>query len=114
MSEAKKKKVARDWVYTFELEQGFPIRVNLYIIKYIYYHIRKDESFMDEGAGKKPKSFPIYGNEIPMSRQRFDRINRGERFQLTAAEANDIIERFGIEFKYFRKEAPVMFEIDGI
>lgn len=114
MTEAKKRKVAKDWVYTFDLEQGFPIRVNLYIIKYIYYHIRKAEIFMDVGSGRKPKSFPIYQYVIPISRQRFDRINRGERFQLTAAEANDITEKFGIEFKYFRREAPVLFEISGI
>lgn len=96
-------------------ESGLPIMVNLYIIKYIYYHIKKANQFMDkENEGKKPKAIPIYGKQIPISRQRFDRINKGMPFEISAKEATQITDRFGIGAEYFRKDAPVMFKIEGL
>lgn len=95
---------------------GLSIMINLYVIKYIYYHIDKARCFIDEDErGKKTKSYPIYCTDmLPVSRQRLDRINKGKRFEFSRAEANSITETFGIEMKYFRKDDPIAFEIDGI
>ena len=98
----------------FDRKNGLPIMVNLYVIKYIYYHIKKADCFMDKKKGKKPKAYPIYQNELPISRQRFDRINKGMTFEMSAREATEITGRFGIGAEYFRKDSPVMFEIEGI
>ena len=95
---------------------GLSIMINLYVIKYIYYHIDKARCFIDEDErGKKTKSYPVYCTDmLPVSRQRLDRINKGKRFEFSRAEANSITETFGIEMKYFRKDDPIAFEIDGI
>lgn len=93
---------------------GFPIMVNLYVIKYIYYHIDKASRFIDAEEGRR-KAYPIYGTRmLPVSRQRLDRINKGSKFEFTRAEADSIIEVYGIDMKYFRKDDPVAFQIDGI
>ncbi len=94
---------------------GLPIMINLYVIKYIYYHIKKADYFMDESAGRKAKAIPIYGTDcFPVSRQRFDRINKGITFEFTKSEADRVTETYGIDKIYFRKIEPVAFEIMGI
>ena len=95
---------------------GLSIMINLYVIKYIYYHIDKARCFIDEDErGKKRKSYPVYCTDmLPVSRQRLDRINKGKTFEFTRAEANSITETFGIEMKYFRKDEPVAFKIGDI
>lgn len=99
----------------YNSESGLPIMINLYVIKYIYYHIKKADRFLEKNDyGKKPKAVPIYQNELPMSRQRFDRINKGINFEITSGEADFITKQFGIDMKYFRRENPIAFEIDGI
>ena len=115
MEDAKDRNLRKSVKNLYDLNTGLPIMINLYVIKYIYYHIRKDIRFIEKRQrGKKDKSYPIYQNELPMSRQRFDRINKGMTFEITSKEAQDITERFGIDIKYFRKYDPVMFEIEGI
>ena len=100
----------------YDRNTGLSIMINLYVIKYIYYHIDKARCFIDEDErGKKRKSYPIYCTDmLPVSRQRLNRINNGQCFEFTRAEANSITETFGIEMKYFRKDDPIAFEIDGI
>lgn len=109
----KKKKSVKN---IYDENTGFPIVVNLYIIKYIYYHIDKAHCFIDGGEnGRKRKSYPIYSTDMfPLSRQRLDRINKGKHFEFTRAEANTITEAYGIDIKYFRKDDPVSFRIEGI
>ena len=98
----------------FDMNTGLPVMVNLFIIKYLYYHIKKADRFMEVSAGKKPKSKEIYMNVLPISRQRFDRINKGIRFELTTAEAERIRDTFGIDIKYFRRDNPVAMELPEI
>ncbi|MCM1101156.1 MAG: hypothetical protein NC398_07200 [Acetatifactor muris] len=94
---------------------GFPIIINLYVIKYLYYHIKKADCFMDEDYGRKAKAYPIYGTRgFPVSRQRFDRIKKGHTFEFTRGEADSVTETYGIDNIYFRKTEPVPFEIKGI
>lgn len=89
--------------------------INLYVIKHIYYHIRKAGCFIEgREEGKKPKSVPIYQNVLPVSRQRFDRINKGLTFELSSRESDEIAGRLGIDMRYFRKDDPAAFEVDGI
>ena len=100
----------------YDENTGFAVMVNLYTIKYLYYHIDKASCFIDSyGSGKKCKAYPIYSTKaFPISRQRLDRINKGIRFEITRSEANSIIETYGINIKYFRKEEPVQFAINAI
>lgn len=99
----------------YDGNSGLSIMINLYVIKYIYYHIKKADYFMDESNGRKAKAIPIYGTKcFPVSRQRFDRINKGAVFEFTKNEADRITETYGIEKMYFRKTEPVAFEIEGI
>ena len=100
----------------YDRDTGFSIMINLYVIKYIYYHIDKALHFIDEEESvRKKKAFPIYStNMFPVSRQRFNRINHGKDFEFTRREANSITEAYGIDIKYFRKDDPVAFEINGI
>lgn len=115
MSETEKSNVRKSVKNIYDYKTGLPIMINLYVIKYIYYHIAKADRFIEKKeTGKKPKAYEIYQNQIPMSRQRFDRINKGMTFEITSGEADIITERFGIDMKYFRKENPIAFSIDGI
>lgn len=99
---------------TYNADTGFALMVNLYIIKSIYYGMKKSDIFYDNSEGKKPRSVPIYGTSLPISRQRFDRINKGITFEISNREANKIVETFGIDMKYFIKDKPVMFDIPDI
>lgn len=99
----------------YSKNEGLPIRINLYVIKYIYYHIKKADRFLvDPKARGKAKAYPIYTNWLPMSRQRVDRINHGDPFELSNREAMDICERFGLNDKYFKGDNAAVFEIEGI
>lgn len=94
---------------------GLPIMINLYIIRYIYAHIRKAECFiMEREQGKKPKSYPVYQTYLQMPRQRFDRMCKGENFQYTDNEAELVTSRLGLDMKYFKSGNPIPFDIDGI
>lgn len=110
-----KKSRGRSIKNLYNRDTGLPIMINLYVIKYIYYHIKKADCFIEEKeAGRKAKAYPIYTNWLPISRPRFNRINKGEDFELSNREAADICERFGIDTKYFRGDSPAVFEIEGI
>lgn len=115
MEEFTKENVAKSTRHIYDYRTGLAIMVNLYIIKYIYYHIEKDDMFMEKkGLGRKGKADPIYGKLIPVSRQRFDRINKGLHFEFSVEEATKISDRFGIDIEYFKWDTPKMFEIEGI
>ena len=69
---------------------------------------------MDENYSRKAKAYPIYGTRgFPVSRQRFDRINKGYSFEFAKNEAEGVTETYGIDEIYFRKSEPVAFEIKG-
>lgn len=113
--EGKQEGTKKSYRNLFNKETGFPIMVNLYVIKYIYYHIEKAACFLEkQEPGKKAKANPIYQFLLPISRQRFDRINKGITFEISSREVREITERFGIGAEYFRKENPVMFSISGL
>ena len=99
----------------FNKDTGLPIMINLYVMKYIYSHIKKAECFiMERKQGKKPKSYPVYQDFLQMSRQRFERMCNGENFQYTVYEAEAVTSLFGLDIKYFSSENPIPFGIDGI
>ncbi len=101
--------------HIYNKDTGLPIMVNLYIIKYIYYHINKNEIFMDKKEdGGRGRAIPIYSYEIPVTRQRFDRINKGHNFEFSESNVKEITETFGIEREYFQWDSPKMFEIEGL
>lgn len=93
---------------------GLSIMINLYVIKYFYYHVDKASRFITE-KGRKEKVSTIYSTAmLPVSRQRLNRISKGEHFEFTREQANTITETYGIDIKYFRKDDPIAFKIDGI
>ena len=100
----------------YNTNTGLPIMINLNVIRYIYYHIKKAQRFISsDGSGKKPKAETLYQTQsFPMSRQRLHRINNGYPFELTANEAASMIDTYGIDRQYFRKGNPVAFQIKGL
>lgn len=88
-------------------EDGFNVRVNLYIIRYLYYRMSKADKFMKPGTGKRKASIDIK-EEILISRQRFDRIFNGENFEITALEAETITRLFNIDKEYFKKNGEII------
>ena len=85
-------------------DNGVVIMANLYIIKYLYFHVKKDTSFMEKGEGRKMRSATFYGSIVPMSRPRFARIMKGYNFRFTLADIKHICGKFGIDVKYFQRE----------
>lgn len=93
-------------------EDGFNTRVNLFIIRYLYYHMKKASSFMKAGKGKRQMSVDIK-EYVGIPRQRFDRIFKGDNFQITEENAKDISGLFNISADYFKKSG-LLIEIYGI
>lgn len=115
MAEKKNANLRKSNKHLYDMNSGLPIMINLYVIKYIYYHIDKADRFFEKKEkGKKPRAYPIYQAELPISRQRFDRINKGYQFEITSAESIFITDRFGINIKYFRKDNPDTFLLQEI
>lgn len=83
-------------------ENGFNTRVNLYIIRYLYYHMKKADQFMEDGKGKRKASIPLR-DCIGISRQRLDRIFAGYNFSMAAAESKKLAELFNISTDHFKK-----------
>ena len=63
-------------------EDGFNTRVNLFIIRHMYYHMKKAEQFMVEGEGKRKNRLTSKHN-ISISAHRFTRMYKGGNFELT-------------------------------
>lgn len=95
-----------------DAKTGFNTRVNLYIIRYIYYHMKKDDQFMEEGKGIRKKSIPLE-SLIFFSRQRFARIFAGENYQVTKEESQILANMFNIDTDYFKKDAELI-EVHGL
>lgn len=111
-----KKKVGRA-VNLYDKDTGFVYIVNLYIINYIYYHMKKHTAFIEKNnVGKKPKAYELFGDIINISRTRFSRITRIglDRFELTSLEAEDICNILGIDAIYFQKDSPEIMPLDNI
>lgn len=94
------------------MEDGFNTRVNLFIIRYLYYHMKKHSCFMEEGKGKRQKSKDLK-KRVGITRQRFSRIFNGYNFELSGKEAENIAGLFNISTDYFRKNGKLV-EVHGI
>lgn len=88
-------------------ENGFNTRVNLFIIRYLYYHMKKASIFMKEGTKKRQASVDLKEYTL-ISRQRFARIFQGSNFEITALESKTIAERFNISKEYFKKDSELI------
>ncbi len=93
-------------------ETGFNVRTNLYIIRYLYYHMKKAGMFMESGSYKRMKTVDLQ-DFIQISKPRLYRIFNGDRFELTARESANMIEIFNIRAEYFKKNGELI-EISGI
>lgn len=88
-------------------KDGFNTRVNLYIIKHLYYRMKKADQFMKTGSGKRKASIDLK-KEILISRQRLDRIFKGENFEMTALETKTIAGLFNISKEHFEKNGELI------
>lgn len=96
----------------YNYENALPIVANLVIINNMYYGMKKADRFYEKKeTGKKKKSVPLFGEILPISRKRFENIKSGANFRLSSDEADKIINVFGIDIKYFRKDHPIMLDI---
>lgn len=88
-------------------KSGFGARVNLYIIRYLYYHMKKADKFTEQGKGARKKSIPLE-NLVSISRQRFDRIFHGSNYQITKNEIQNLANMFNISSEYFQANAELI------
>ena len=90
---------------------GIAIIGNLYLIRYLYFHIKKSGEFLIKGKGARYKSKQFYGKIIPLSRARFLRMLNGENFRMSSEDVGKICDDFKLDEKYFRQTAPELMEI---
>lgn len=90
---------------------GIAIIGNLFIMRYLYFHIKKNDVFLVEGEGSRDKSAKFYRNVIPFSRARFLRMLNGENFRMPTDEIEKICGDFSLKEDYFRQTAPILMEI---
>ena len=95
MHERNTKRMAESKRNILGIKDGFNTRVNLYIIKHLYYRMKKADQFMKTGSGKRKASIDLK-EEILISRQRLDRIFNGMNFEMTASETEAITGLFNI------------------
>lgn len=88
-------------------DSGFNIRVNLYIIRYMYSHMEKADVFMVNTNGKRRTSIDVY-EYVVISRQRFARMLQGKNFELTKTEKDTIIGYYNINKDYFEKNGEII------
>ena len=92
-------------------DEGVVIMANLYIIRYLYFHMKKHDKFMEKGSGNKKKSAEFYGEIIPISRARFIRIMKGYNFRFAMTDISYICSEFGIDTKYFQREKTKLLQL---
>lgn len=90
---------------------GIAIIGNLFIMRYLYFHIKKNDVFLVEGEGSRDKSAKFYRNVIPFSRARFLRMLNGENFRMPIDEIEKICGDFSLKEDYFRQTDPILMEI---
>lgn len=90
---------------------GIAIIGNLFIMRYLYFHIKKNDVFLVEGEGSRNKSAKFYSEIIPLSRARFLRMLNGENFRMSVEDIEDICDRFNLKEDYFRQTDPILMEI---
>ena len=94
------------------MENGFNTRVNLFIIRYLYYHMKKHSKFLKKGKGTRQASVDL-NVYVGISRPRFTRIFSGENFEMAETQSRDISKLFNISADYFKKNGKLI-EIHGI
>lgn len=110
--EKKKKKRNRS---IYDKKDGFYARVNLYIIRHLYYHLKtkKAEQFIYETeTTARTASVDLY-EFTGLSRQVFYKAFRGGNFSLPSRVLNTITYYFNLDRKYFQKDGKLI-EIKGI
>ena len=88
-----------------DYQTGFAVRINFYIIRYLYKHLKLHDSFYDK---KTKRAIGFNENIIEMNRQRFSRMLRGINFDLPFEEAESVIKKFNIPKEYFQKNAKII------
>lgn len=84
---------------------GFGVRINFYIIRYLYRHVKLHDSFRDIETNR---AINFYTEIINISRQRFARLQNGENFELKKEEMDYITKKFNIDGEYSQKNAKII------
>lgn len=92
--------------YILDKNTGLNVRINIYIIRYLFSHMEKAERFMDR-KGERRKSIDFY-NHIGISRQRMYRMLNGTNFEVSATDREELSRRFNISKDYFEKNGKVI------
>ena len=101
-------------IHPLNKKDGLPIMINVLIIRSLYYGMKdKNEEFIDKEnqKGHKTKWQPVYDYVLKMSKSRYNRIQRGESFEITQEDTKKWAEQFRVDRKYFTKRKPVIFEL---
>lgn len=89
--------------YILDKNNGFNVIVNLYIIRYLYSHMKKAVCFEIADSERK-KSVDFYNRVVGITRQRMSRMLQGERFEMSADDRKRLSGMFGISEKYFERD----------
>lgn len=89
--------------YILDKNNGFNVIVNLYIIRYLYSHMKKATCFEIADSERK-KSVDFYNNVVGITRQRMSRMLQGARFEMSAEDRKRLSGMFGISENYFERD----------
>ncbi|OIZ62714.1 hypothetical protein BLA28_20175 [Eisenbergiella tayi] len=94
-------------------DSGFHVMVNMYIIRYLFSHMEKDSIFYKTG-GKRKTNIDFYESIVAgISRDRIQKMFRGENFGISMEEKERLEEKFHISRTYFEKNG-TMIEINTL
>ena len=95
-----------------DMQNGFNTRVNLYIIKYLYYNMKKADKFMEDRGGRRKASVEL-NIILEISLQRLNNIFNGCRYSMDEKTSVRIAKLFNISTDYFKKNSEII-QIYGI
>ena len=99
----------------FKNGDGFHIRVNLYIIRFLFCHMdSKNNPNLSKEVKKRRPAYLLYSEDYFPVRQRMDRINKGENFEFSNKEAEGLSKLFAIDKSHFTNKSSEPFPIQGI
>lgn len=99
----------------FNCVTGFHIRVNLFIICFLFCHMDcKSDPNLNGVIKKRRPKYLIYESSYFPSRQRMDRIYKGIGFDFSNMEAEEISNTFAIDKSFFTKQTAKPFPIKGV
>lgn len=95
-----------------DMKNGFNTRVNLFIIKYLYYNMKKADEFMYSNGGRRKASVNL-NETLEMSLNRLNNIFNGLNYSMDKGLSEHIAGLFNISTDYFKKDSELI-QIQGL